>query len=203
MSAEARSERRPAVFLDRDGTLNRELDYLSDPEQFELLPGVAPALRALAEAGFALVVVTNQSGVARGLFSETRLLEIHRRMQQLLCAQGVQLDGIEYCPHHPQVGGAAYRRNCTCRKPLPGMLERAALTLGLELGASWIIGDSWRDLEAGEHVGARGILVRTGKGAEQERQLEARGARMPIVVDDLAAAGALILSDAQRTSASG
>lgn len=180
---------RPAVFLDRDGTLNREVDYLSSPEQVELIPGVGSGLRALAEAGFALVVVTNQSGVARGYFDEDTLEAIHRRLEELLDEEGVRLDGLEWCPHHPDHDGP-----CTCRKPAPGMLERAAATLDLDLACSWIVGDAARDLEAGAAVGARGVLVRTGKGQAELERLQGAGSEPAHVAADLEQAARLILA---------
>jgi D-glycero-D-manno-heptose 1,7-bisphosphate phosphatase len=178
-----------AVFLDRDGTINREVDYLSDPDDLELLPGAAAALRRLQEAGYLLCVVTNQSGVARGLFDEDRLLEIHRRLEELLGAEGVRLDWIRYCPHHPTEGRSGYRAQCSCRKPRPGMLLEAAAALQIDLDRSWCVGDSMRDVRAGELVGAMGLLVRTGKGEEQA----GRARRQVEVVDDLAAAADRIL----------
>jgi D-glycero-D-manno-heptose 1,7-bisphosphate phosphatase len=176
---------RPAVFLDRDGTLNREVDYLADPEAFELLPGVGPALVRLAEARFALVVVTNQSGVARGLLDEETLARVHARMHADLAAFGVTLDGVEWCPHHPEFGSPG----CDCRKPSPGMILRAARRLDLDLPASWVVGDALRDLRAGEAAGTRSVLVRTGKGRIEERDAPP-GTR---VVDDLPAAVNLVL----------
>lgn len=189
----APSARRRAVLLDRDGTLNREVDYLADPDRFELLPGVGPGLRRLADAGFALVVVTNQSGVARGLLDEGTLDRIHRRMAEDLRPHGVALDLVLHCPHHPSLGAGYFRGDCSCRKPRPGMLLEAAARLDLDLDRSWCVGDSRRDLEAAAAVGARSILVRTGKGAEEERRggLPARA----LVVDGFAEAAARVLQD--------
>ncbi len=180
---------RPAVFLDRDGTLNREVDYLARPEDLELLPRVGAALRSLAEAGFALVVVTNQSGIARGLFTLTELALIHERLHELLAAQGVELDAIEFCPHHPEFTGP-----CTCRKPAPGMLLRAVADLDLDPAASWIVGDSERDLAAGRAIGARGILVLTGKGEAEAERMRRAGRPPEGTAPDLAAAAASILA---------
>lgn len=184
---------RPAVFLDRDGTLNVEVDYLADPARFELLPGAAEGLARLAAAGFALVVVTNQSGVARGLLDEDVLARIHDRMGAELAARGVTLDLVLHCPHHPTEGSGAHRADCSCRKPRPGMLLEAAGRLGLDLDASWCIGDSLRDLEAAAAVGARGILVRTGKGAAEEAALARRSDAGSAVVDGIGDAASLIL----------
>lgn len=153
---------RPAVFLDRDGTLIRETGYLADPDAVELLPGAARALRDLAAAGYPLVVVSNQSGIARGLFSEARVHATMARLRAQLRARGVELTAIYFCPHHPEQG-------CPCRKPRPGLLERAADDLGLLLERSVMIGDKRIDAVAGREAGGRGVLVRTGYGREEER----------------------------------
>ncbi len=183
---------RRAVFLDRDGTINREVDYLSNPDDFEFLPGAIQALKDLKAAGFALVVVTNQSGIARGILSEATLALIHERMTSELHEAGVELDWIGYCPHHPTVGGPSYQADCSCRKPRPGMLLSAAGHLGIDLDASFCVGDSLRDVEAAEHVSVKGILVRTGKGETQEQVAVDQG-REVRVVDDLQAASRYIL----------
>ncbi len=191
------SSSRPAVFLDRDGTLNREVDYLRDPDQLELLRGVPAALGQLAEQGYALIVVTNQSGIARGYFSEADLARIHARLRDLLVEHGVRLDHVAYCPHHPTVGLPGYLRACECRKPAPGMLLDSARRLGLDLARSWMIGDSARDLEAGEAAGTRSVLVRTGKGRAELESMKTAGRGPEHVADDLAGAAALILPAAR------
>ncbi len=179
---------RPAVFLDRDGTLIDETGYRKDPEGLRLYPGVGPALRRLKEAGFALVLVTNQSGIARGLLDETDLQKVHAALGRALAEHGVLLDAIEYCPHHPDQGQAPYRVECTCRKPLPGMIETAAAALELDPGRSVLIGDAARDLEAGRAAGVGElILVATGKGQSAHEDLQARGIEH-VFVPDLAAA---------------
>jgi D-glycero-D-manno-heptose 1,7-bisphosphate phosphatase len=155
---------RPAVFLDRDGTLVEEVPYLHDPERVALLPGVA-ALGALASAGYALVVVTNQAGVARGLYDVAAVDRVHRRLRELLAAGGVRLDAVLYCPHHPEGAVAAYARACRCRKPGPGMLETAAERLGLELPVSYLVGNHPTDVGAAVAAGVTPLFVATGHAA--------------------------------------
>lgn len=184
----ARGAARPAVFLDRDGVLVDELDFLVDPEALRLYPGVAAAVHTLNALGWVVVVVTNQSAVARGLLDERGLGEIHERLREHLAQGGAHLDAIFHCPHHPTAGREPYRRVCDCRKPAPGLLQRAARLLGLDLARSWIVGDSARDLEAGAAVGVRGILVATGKGEREHARLLAAGRPPAVFVPDLPAA---------------
>ena len=148
-----------AVFLDRDGTLIVNRHYGSDPDAIELLDGVSDGLRALREAGYKLVLVSNQSGVSRGYFDESAIGRMHDRLQKMLDAHGAALDGLEYCPHHPDGDVAPYAVECACRKPAPGMLRRAARKHGLNLSASWMVGDIAADVEAGRRAGARTVLV--------------------------------------------
>ncbi|HZD01102.1 MAG TPA: HAD family hydrolase [Actinomycetes bacterium] len=156
---------RRAVFCDRDGTLVEEHPYLHDPELVALLPGVAVALSRLARAGFALVLVTNQAGVARGLYGEDAVERVHRRLRELLAAGDVALDGIYHCPHLAVGVVAAYARACRCRKPAPGMLEAAARDLGLDLGASYLVGNDSVDVGAARAVGVTPLFVTTGQAA--------------------------------------
>lgn len=161
---------RPAVFLDRDGVLTREDEWVLRPDQVELLPGAAAGVRALNLAGVPAIVVTNQSAVARGWIDEEGLAAIHARLDELLAAEGARVDAIYACPHHPTEGVGALRRACGCRKPEPGLLLRAAQERGLDLAASWMVGDAARDVEAGRAAGAHAALVLSGKGhAERER----------------------------------
>ncbi len=155
---------RPAVFVDRDGTLNREVNYLTRPDELRLLPGAADAIARLRQAGYAVVVVTNQSAVARGLITEDDLESIHNELRRQLGCDRVELDGVYYCPHHPEHGAASYRMDCNCRKPRPGLLLRAASDLNLDLKRSVMVGDKLIDLQAGWNAGCRAALVLTGHG---------------------------------------
>lgn len=157
---------RRAVFLDRDGTINEEVGYLDTLGKLRLLPGAAGAIGDLNRAGWAVVVVTNQSGIARGFFDEGFVEETHRRLQDLLREAGARIDGFYVCPHHPTEGREPYRMDCPCRKPRPGLILRAAAELEISLGESYMVGDTPKDVEAGTRAGARGILVRTGYGRE-------------------------------------
>lgn len=157
-----------AVFLDRDGVLIRDVHYLCRVEQLEVLAGVAQALRILRSEGFKLVVVTNQSVVARGTLSEAGLRAIHTALTAKLGAEGVELDAIYYCPHHPTAGIGVYKIACACRKPNPGMIERAARELGLEPKYSYVVGDQAGDMELAARVGARGVLIRENTTAGGE-----------------------------------
>lgn len=158
------STRNAAVFLDRDGVLLEDRDLLVSPAELRVLPTVPEALRSLKKAGFQLVVVTNQAVVARGLIDEQRLCEIHDQMRQLLEEAGAPaLDAVYYCPHHPEATLPAYRTRCECRKPMPGMILRAASEHHLNLPASFLVGDRMTDVAAGIRAGCRSILVRSGK----------------------------------------
>lgn len=155
---------RPAVFLDRDGTINEQMGYINHLSRFHLLPGVAQAIRALNEQGLPVVVVTNQSGLARGYFPESLLDEVHREMHRLLALEHARIDGLYICPHHPEAKEERFRLECQCRKPKTGLLEQAAAEMGLDLRRSFVVGDRWSDLRCGAAAGATTILVLTGYG---------------------------------------
>ncbi len=177
---------RPAVFVDRDGTIIAEKSYLADPEDVELIPGSAEAIRRLQEAGFAVVVVTNQSGIARGLYSDTDYHAVAARVEEVLAERRAVPAGTYYCPHHPDATGP-----CDCRKPDTGMHRRAARELDLDLTAAFYVGDKVSDVEPALALGGQGLLVRTGYGSEHE-------AAVPEgiwVVDDLSAAARRILGE--------
>jgi D-glycero-D-manno-heptose 1,7-bisphosphate phosphatase len=184
---------KPAVFLDRDGTMIEDVGYLDALDRVQYYPWTVDAIRLLNRAGFAVVVVTNQSGIARGLFSEAFVQETHRVIDARLAAGGARVDAYYYCPHHPAGRVAEFARACDCRKPGRGMIDRAARDHGLDPTRSFVIGDTWPDIGLARAVGARGVLVRTGAGAASE-------ARTPpdlaadAVVDNLAAATAWILT---------
>mgnify|MGYP001168677398 CR=1 FL=1 len=160
------SSRRPALFLDKDGTLVHDVPYNVDPGKIALAEGAGPALARVAAQGFALVVVTNQSGVARGYFAEDALHRVHGRLAALLRPHRVELSGFYWCPHHPEGTVPTFARECACRKPGPGLLHRAAAELGLDLQRSWMIGDILNDVEAGCRAGCRTILLDSGGETE-------------------------------------
>lgn len=164
--ASAMPGRARAVFLDKDGTLVEDLPYNVDPRLMVLTRNAAAGLRLLRRRGFLLLAVSNQPGVALGRFDEAALDAVWLRLQQLLRQQGARLDGHYHCPHHPDGSVAAYARNCACRKPRPGMLLRAAAERGIDLSASWMVGDILHDVEAGKRAGCRGILLDNGNETE-------------------------------------
>jgi D,D-heptose 1,7-bisphosphate phosphatase len=189
-----RGGRRPAVFLDRDGTLIEDVPYLADPSGIRFLPGAVEALVRLRRAGFARVLVTNQSGIGRGFFTEDRLREIHAELEGRLAGVGASLDGIYYSPAAPD-------RDCPDRKPAPGMLLRGAVELGIDLDASWMVGDKMSDVMAGLNAGCRSILLRASEGeAASDGPVadETDAAGRFLVAPDLAAAVDLILRDEGR-----
>jgi len=155
---------RPAVFLDRDGTISEEVGYVNHISRLRLFPWTAEAIRKLNQAGFPVIVVTNQSGVGQGYFPEELVHEVHEKIQAELKPQGASIDAFYYCPHHPSARLSAYRVECRCRKPDAGMLEQAALEFHLDLHASFMVGDSTRDVESGIRAGAHTVMVMTGYG---------------------------------------
>lgn len=150
-----------AVFLDRDGTLIRDVGYLSREDEIEILPRVPEALCLLRETGLKVVVITNQSAVARGRLTEQKLQKIHDELRHDLAKRGASLDGIYYCPHHPTEGEGIYAIVCDCRKPAAGMVHRAAEELGLEPSISYVVGDQRTDMELARQIGAKGLWIRS------------------------------------------
>ena len=157
-----------AVFLDRDGTIIEEVGYLDRIERVAFYPWTIDAVRALNRAGLHVVMVTNQSGVARGFFSEATVEEVHRHMASMLEAGGARIDAYYYCPHHPDGKVQAYAQRCECRKPGRGLVDRAQRELGIDPARSFVVGDRWLDVALARTVGAQGVLVRTGYGRSEE-----------------------------------
>ena len=183
-----------AVFLDRDGVINENVDgdYVRSWEALRLLPGGLEAIASLTRAGFPIVIVTNQAGIARGIFKEAFVADAHRHISTRLAAGGARIDAFYYCPHHPEAVIDAYRQACDCRKPQAGLFTRAAKEHDLALDRSFVVGDRWHDLEAGQRVGARGILVRTGYGRTEESS-PSRRVTPSAVVDNVMEAVSWIL----------
>lgn len=196
-----RSRPRPAAFLDRDGVLNVERGHINRPEDLELLPGVAAAVRQLNAAGYLTVVVTNQSNVAKGFCSEEQLDRIHARLETLLGQEQAWLDRIYYCPHHPDKGFAGERAElkivCNCRKPATGLIDRAVEELNIDRARSFLVGDQPRDIAAGRAAGLTTFLIHNGTGVPEA----ASPVRPDYVCDSLAAAVAIVQSKKRRTTA--
>lgn len=178
-----------AVFLDRDGTIVGEAEYASREEDLVLLPGAAQALRRIGEAGYLRLVVTNQSGVARGFFGLDTVEKLNGALRGMLLRQGADVEGFAICPHLPELTGP-----CDCRKPQPGMLLAEAARRGVDLAASWMVGDKASDVEAGLRAGCRAALVLTGYGVAEQEKLEKRGIRPDAVFQDLGAFADYLLS---------
>ncbi|HEY3884748.1 MAG TPA: HAD family hydrolase [Vicinamibacterales bacterium] len=181
------------MFIDRDGTLIEETGYLSRLDRLVVFPYAVDAVRLLNRGGFAVVIVTNQAGVAKGLFDEAFVAQVHGTIDERLRTGGAVVDGFFYCPHHPEAILEHLRVECDCRKPRPGLMTRAARELNLDLARSFVVGDRLKDVQAGQAVGARTILVRTGDGAA-ESTLAATTA--DATVDTLIGAAAWILQRA-------
>jgi D-glycero-D-manno-heptose 1,7-bisphosphate phosphatase len=181
-----------AVFLDRDGTIIEEVGYLNLLDRVAFFPWTVDAIRALNAAGFRVIVVTNQAGVAQGYYDEAFVRATHALIDQRVRDGGAQIDAFYYCPHHPEGRVPQYRTACECRKPAPGLIHRAEREFGIDPSRSFVVGDRWRDVEFGRAAGARSILVRTGHGLAEEARPE--GAPRPdLVADNLVEAVAWIL----------
>lgn len=160
------------VFLDRDNTIIKDKVYLRDPDEIEILPRVYDAIRALNEKEIPAIIITNQSGIARGILDEKVLAEIHQRLLSMLANQGAKIDAIYFCPHHPEGALDEYRKECSCRKPQPGMLHNAARDFGLDLHSCYMIGDKSIDVETIHKVGGKGILLKSSSGGQTDLKPE-------------------------------
>jgi D-glycero-D-manno-heptose 1,7-bisphosphate phosphatase len=185
------SDKTKAAFIDRDGVINKERDYVHRISDFVLLPGALEGLALLRDAGYLLIVVTNQAGIARGYYDQSDLDRLHVHLRALLAKQGISLDRIYFCPHHPQGSIETLAIECRCRKPMPGMLLEAAKDFDLDLAASVLIGDKLSDVQAGRRAGVgRTVIVESGHHVEQAARLEA-----DLVAADLFAAARVLTSN--------
>jgi len=155
----------PAVFLDRDGTINQDTGYIDSPERLFIIDGAASAIKRLNSKGFRVVVITNQSGVGRGYFTKEAADSVNKKLEEILKREGAHLDGIYYCPHHPD-------DNCECRKPRIGLLEKAKNDLAIDFKKSYVIGDKGSDIEIAQSIGGKGILVLIGSGKDEKQKLD-------------------------------
>jgi D-glycero-D-manno-heptose 1,7-bisphosphate phosphatase len=183
-----------AVFLDRDGTIIEEVGYLDRPERVEFFPYTIDAIRVLNRAGLAVVLVSNQSGIARGFFTEAVVDDVHRKMETMLSAGGAHIDAYYYCPHHPDGKVKQYAQACDCRKPGRGLVDRAERELGVAPAASFVVGDRWLDVALARAIGGRGVLVRTGYGATEETRAP-EGLNADAIADNLIGAVSWILGN--------
>jgi D-glycero-D-manno-heptose 1,7-bisphosphate phosphatase len=186
--------KRPAVFIDRDGTISEEVGYINHPSRFSLFPFAAEAIKHLNENGWLAIVITNQAGVARGYFSEEMIHTVHGQMAKELEGAGARLDAIYYCAHHPSVGAPPYRLDCDCRKPKPGLISRAARDLDINLGESWMVGDRYSDIELAGNAAVKSAFVMSGYGrGEWEHERQAWTRQPDLVAENLLAAVRLIV----------
>jgi D-glycero-D-manno-heptose 1,7-bisphosphate phosphatase len=188
-----------AVFLDRDGTINVEKKYLHKIEDFEFIPGAPEAIKKLKDAGFLVIVVSNQSGIGRGYFDEDAVELLHRHIQDELTCLGTSIDAFYFCPHHPEEGLGEYKVVCECRKGQPGMLLQAAREYDIDLQQSFMVGDKLADIEAGERAGCQSLLVLTGYGELVALKPEAA---LVEKCSDLGSAARLILEDRKNADES-
>ncbi len=183
---------RPAVFLDRDGNINEDVGYLSEMRQLTLYPWAIDAVRLLNRAGYLVVMVTNQGGIGRKMIRPEFVVELHAEIDRRLAAGGARVDAWYYCPHRPEARIDDLRSECRCRKPATGMALDAARDLGIDLTRSWVIGDKWGDVNLGQRIGGRSILVRTGWGSLEEAT-RPPGQTVDAICDSLAGAVAVVL----------
>ncbi|MFN3135589.1 MAG: D-glycero-beta-D-manno-heptose 1,7-bisphosphate 7-phosphatase [Candidatus Kryptonium sp.] len=179
------NRRHIAIFLDRDGTINEDVNFLSSPEQLVLIENSAEAIKEANELGLKVIVFTNQSGIARGYFTEEDLHRIHKRLDELLAEKGAKVDAYYYCPHHPTEGNGEYRVECECRKPKDGMLQRASREQNIDLKKSFVIGDRCVDIQAGKTAGATTILVLTGYGKKEYAKCKSENFEPDFIAENL------------------
>jgi len=175
----------PGLFLDRDGTINEEVDFLSSPHHVRILPHAAEAIREANALGFKVIVVSNQSGVARGIFTEKELAEVNAKVLELLERDGAHIDALYYCPNHPDGTVAPYNIDSDCRKPKTGMLMRGVKEFNIDLSRSFMVGDRATDIQAGNNAGATSILVLTGYGKEQLNRIREENVPVEHVAENL------------------
>jgi len=194
--------KRPALFMDRDGTISEEVGYVNHPARFRLFPYTAAAIKLLNENGWLAIVVTNQAGVARGYFSEDVIIQIHEQVQRDLQNASAKLDAIYYCAHHPSVGEPPYRLDCDCRKPRTGLIDRAAADFQIDLARSWMVGDRYGDVELARNAGLHSAFVLSGYGrGEWEYQRGSWQIEPELVAEDLLEAVKTIVERDARATA--
>ena len=193
---------KPAAFLDRDGTVCDEVGYINHLDRLRVYPWAADAVRRLNQAEIPVIVVTNQSGVGRGYFTEDLVRQAHRKIAAQLAARGARVDAFYYCPHHPTAPLKAYRVNCRCRKPAPGMVEKATKRFRIDLKSSYVVGDSYRDMRLGFNIGARTALVMTGYGRGEYEYHRRQWPRMPdLIAENLLEVVKRILAESESSVA--
>jgi D-glycero-D-manno-heptose 1,7-bisphosphate phosphatase len=198
------SKLRPAIFLDRDGTVTDEVGYINHASRAKIYPFAAEAMRMLKSTGFPVIIVTNQSGVGRGYFTEEIVGQVHRMVQDHLEAAGTSIDAYYHCPHHPAAVVEKYRQECRCRKPGTGMPEAAAEKFGIDLSRSWVVGDTYRDMQMGFAIGARTILLMTGYGRGEYEYRRGEWPRLPdLIAENLREAAKLILQELEAPAEAG
>lgn len=195
--------KRPALFMDRDGTVSEEVGYVNHPSRFRVFPYSAEAIRLLNDNGWLAIIVTNQAGVARGYFSEDVIIQIHDQLRRDLETASAKLDAIYYCAHHPSVGEPPYRLDCDCRKPKAGLIDRAAKDFPIDLERSWMVGDRYSDIELARNAGLHSAFVLSGYGrGEWEYQRGAWKLEPEVVADTLLDVARIIIErDRERATA--
>ena len=189
--------KKPAVFIDRDGTISEEVGYVNHPSRFRVFEYSGEAIKKLNDAGWLAILVTNQAGVARGYFSEDVIMEVHKRLGAELAEQNARLDAIYYCAHHPSVGEPPYRLDCDCRKPKAGLIKRAATDFEIDLAKSWMVGDRYSDIELAHNAGLRSAFVLSGYGRGEWEYQRGSWKLEPDLVSEnlLEAVNSIVMSD--------